>query len=111
MALGVLMGVFVMNASPYVTVSQARSSDATDIHVVGEIERGSLVSDLQHGQIRFTLKDNTGLLPVVYTGQPVSDLGSATKVVAIGNMKQGQLQSNQLLIKCPSKYESTPAKA
>jgi len=34
------------------------------------------------------------------------NMGEATKVVAIGGMKDGKFVSDQLLVKCPSKYES-----
>ena len=110
LALGVLAGVFVKNASPYVTIAEARASDAAGIHVAGQIEKGTLQTDAARHEIRFTLKDDQGqTLPVVYTGAPVSSLGSASKVVAIGNMRSRSLHSDQLLVKCPSKYEAAKA--
>ena len=108
LAMGTLMAVFVRNASPYVTVAEAKSQTGNGLHVAGQIVSGSLSTDLLHNQIRFVLKDDAGQsLPVVYTGAPVSNLGSATKVVAIGAMKGDKFMSDQLLVKCPSKYEAT----
>ncbi|HEY3781642.1 MAG TPA: cytochrome c maturation protein CcmE [Fimbriimonadaceae bacterium] len=109
-ALGILTGCFLLNASPYVTVTEARKSDSDGLHVAGQVEPNSIVSDFSHHEVRFKLRDAEGqVLPIVYTGAPVSSLGTATKVVAIGAMKNGSLQSDQLLVKCPSKYESKPA--
>ena len=108
LALGALMAVFVKNASPYVTVAEAKTLSGNGLHVAGQIKPGSLDTDLLHNQIRFVLVDEKGgQLPVVYTGTPVSNLGNATKVVAIGAMKGNDFLSDQLLVKCPSKYEAT----
>lgn len=107
LAVGVLAAVFVKNASPYVTIPEAKKSTAPGLHVAGQIQKGTVVPDAANHQIRFTLQDESGqTLPIVYTGAPVSNLGSATKVVAIGGMKDGALYSEQLLVKCPSKYEA-----
>jgi len=107
LALGALTYVFAHNASPYVTITEAKTSNATGIHVAGQIQKGTLQPDAAKHEIRFVLEDEKGqTLPVVYTGSPVSNLGSATKVVAIGDMSQGALRSTQLLVKCPSKYEA-----
>lgn len=107
LAIGALGAVFVTNASPYVSISEAKSSSGDGLHVAGQIEPNSIRSDIRRNQIDFVLKDDSGQkLPVVYTGAPVSNLGTATKVVAIGGMKNGAFVSSQLLVKCPSKYES-----
>jgi len=108
LALGTLMAVFVKNASPYVTVAEAKTLTGNGLHVAGQIERGTLNTDMLHNQIRFVLKDDAGqTMPVIYTGTPVSNLGTATKVVAIGGMNGGKFLSDQLLVKCPSKYEAS----
>lgn len=101
-----LMTVFVTSASPYVTVAQARQAEGDNLHLAGDLVKGSIVNDLRTRQLRFELKDEKGdVMPVVYTGPPPSNMGEATKVVAIGGYKEGALHSDQLLIKCPSKYE------
>ena len=109
LALTALGAVFVNNASPYVSIKEAKTSGGDGLHVAGQIAPNTIQTDLRHSEIRFSLKDETGqVLPVIYTGAPVSNLGSATKVVAIGAMKDGAFVSTQLLVKCPSKYESAP---
>ena len=107
-AVGALAAVFVNNASPYVSIAEAKYSKGSGLHVAGQVEANSIQTDLAHNEIKFRLQDTNGqVLPVVYTGAPVSSLGTATKVVAIGQMQGGQFRSDQLLVKCPSKYEST----
>jgi cytochrome c-type biogenesis protein CcmE len=105
-ALGILLGVFVNNASPYMTVAETKISKGDGVHVAGEIKKDTIVNDIKNRQIRFTIQDPDGqTLPVVYVGAPVSNLGSATKVVAVGGMQGAEFHSSQLLVKCPSKYE------
>jgi len=97
---------FILNASPYVTVSEARKTGATNVHLKGELDKGSIQNDLAARTIRFRIKDTTGeLMTVVYSGPPPQDMAQATEVVAIGSMKGNEFHSEKLLIKCPSKYE------
>lgn len=97
---------FIANASPYVSVSEARKTGATNVHLKGELVKTSIRNDLQAKALRFDLKDVSGeTMSVVYTGTPPQDLALATEVVAIGSVKGGEFHSDKLLIKCPSKYE------
>lgn len=59
------------------------------------------------GNFTFTLTDDQGnMLPVVYHRVKPANFDQAVGVVAIGHYKDGYLQADQLLVKCPSKYES-----
>lgn len=97
--------VFVNNASPYVTVSEAQDG-RSDVHVVGEIVPNTLQEKALTREVRFKLKDKTGEMQVVYNGPPQSNLSSAKQVVVIGSLKDGQFDSDKMLVKCPSKYEN-----
>ena len=103
---------FMSAASPYVSVAEAKaSSNAGVVHVVGDLDKASVRPSLGNRTLAFNLRDETGdVLPVLYSGPPPANLGSATKVVAIGQMSGTSFKSDRLLIKCPSKYEGeTPA--
>lgn len=100
-----LTTVFVQNASPYVTIKEA-VAQSRDVHVVGELVPASLQLNTLGRETRFELKDDTGTMPVIYTGPPQSNLGSATQIVVIGYHEDGAFHSKQMLVKCPSKYES-----
>lgn len=97
--------VFVQNSSPYLTIDRLDSSTRA-VHVAGQIVPGSLESQRVGKNIRFRLKDATGEIQVVYTGPAVSNLASATQVVVVGDYKDKEFQSKEMLVKCPSKYES-----
>jgi len=97
---------FIANASPYVTVSEARKTRATNVHLKGALEKNSIQTDLAAKTIQFKIKDAAGeLMTVVYSGPPPQDINQATEIVAIGSMKGNEFHSEKLLIKCPSKYE------
>lgn len=100
-----LATVFVSNASPYMKVAELKDSNR-EVHVVGQIVPGSLSQDAMGKRVSFKIQDPTGQIPVLYTGPPQPNLSTATQVVVIGAMHSGQLDSEKLLVKCPSKYES-----
>lgn len=105
-ALSGVIVAFLMNSSPYVTVAQAKAVNADRMHLSGDIMKETVHQDLKEHTLTFDVKDATGRVTVVYSGTPPQNMGEATKVVAIGTMKNGKFLSDQLLVKCPSKYES-----
>ena len=99
---------FLSNASPYVSVAEAKAKPGDNQHLSGDIVPGSVVSDLHAGTVRFKVKDSDGqVADVLYQGPPPSNMASATKVVAVGGMKDGVFTTKKLILKCPSKYEGT----
>lgn len=109
--LSAMFGAFLMNASPYVTIAEARKSPGTNLHVTGDLDKASLASNPLKQEVRFQLKDEKGdTINVLYTGAPPANMGEATKVVAVGGMEGDVFHATKLLIKCPSKYESTDKK-
>lgn len=113
LAMGGVLAAFVRNASPYVTVAEAKESHADGVHLAGDLIKNTIQTDPKTGEIKFQLKDQNGQLAnVVYQGTTPGNLTEATKVVAVGGMnKDDVFISHQLLIKCPSKYESQPGQA
>ncbi|MCW5936275.1 MAG: cytochrome c maturation protein CcmE [Fimbriimonadaceae bacterium] len=106
--IGAVVYAFMTNASPYVTVAQAQVSQADNLHVAGEIVPGTLDVSATSQTVRFIVKDDEGkTLPVLYKGAPPANMASATRVVVIGGMKEGVFTSEKMLLKCPSKYESS----
>lgn len=101
-----LGAVFMMNASPYATISEVQKMNHDGSHVVAEIQPGSIRQNVLKRTLNFTVKDATGVMPVSYTGSPVSNLEQATKVVVIGKYENGVFQARDMQVKCPSKYEA-----
>ncbi|MBI5707660.1 MAG: cytochrome c maturation protein CcmE [Armatimonadetes bacterium] len=106
LAASVMMMAFLNNASPYVTIAEAKTSTANGLHVIGDLDKTTLFTDLAKSEVRFTMTDaNGGRMDVIYDGPAPSNMGEATQVVAIGGMKDGVFHARQLNLKCPSKYE------
>jgi cytochrome c-type biogenesis protein CcmE len=99
---------FMTNASPYVTIAQARSASGDRLHLAGDIIKPTVHTDLKRHVLTFDVKDAEGAVVMVeHLGEPPANMGEATKVVAIGKMEGDRFVSDQLLLKCPSKYESS----
>lgn len=102
---------FIVNASPYVSVSEARKSGATNVHLKGTLDKSSIKNNFRDHTVTFQIKDSQGEVATVeYSGPPPQDMNTATDIVAIGSMKDNVFYSDKLLIKCPSKYEGGKAK-
>ncbi len=105
------MVAFVQNASPFVTVAQAKQSSDDQLQLYGAIVKDSIKNDFKHHVLTFMLRDEKGdTLPVRYTGEIPSELDQIPKVVAVGGMSGSEFRSSKLLVKCPSKYEADKPK-
>lgn len=113
---GIALGVAVLagaaflmlsNASPYVTAAQAKTMRGENLHMQGDLVKGTVKVDMVNQVTRFQMRDETGEpVSVVHHGLPPSNMGDATKIVVVGGMKGEAFESNKLITKCPSKYES-----
>ena len=101
-----VVGAFASNASPYVTVDQARNVGGDSLHLAGTLVKDSCQRDFKSGHLTFRLKDKNGVIvEVEHMGTVPASLLEATQVVAIGAMRGSRFVSNDLLVKCPSKYD------
>ena len=101
-----VVSAFLSNASPYVTLAQAKKSTGDHLHLAGDLVPNSIHNDLASRHLSFQIKDSDGAVATVdYTGEKVN-LAEATKVVAIGSLQGDRFVSDKLLVKCPSKYEA-----
>jgi cytochrome c-type biogenesis protein CcmE len=106
LAMSGVVAAFMANASPYVTVAQAKSSTGDRLHLAGDIDKKSIQNDLVNHVLRFDITDADGQrVTVVHKGEPPANMGEATKVVAIGKMDGDRFVSDDLLVKCPSRYD------
>jgi cytochrome c-type biogenesis protein CcmE len=86
---------FKTNLTPYVSFEEAMRSGAK-VQVAGGLVPGST----QYGEGR--------TLTVLYQGTKPGNFEEATQVVAIGSYRGGAFHADQLLVKCPSKYQGIP---
>lgn len=102
---------FKSNLTPYVSFADAKAS-ARRVQVAGALvpDSTSYVEDSQ--QLSFGLLDDSGeRLPVLYSGIKPGNFEEAIQVVAIGSFKEGAFHADQLLVKCPSKYQGVESEA
>ena len=97
----------LVNAVPFAEAVKATDSD---VQIMGAPVKDTMIPD-GHG-LRFDLKDTSGaVMHVVYQGPKPEDLDSAmNKAVAINaqgtyDAKQHAFVADNLLVKCPSKYQ------
>lgn len=104
LGLGVVVSAFLLNASPYVDIVQAKASKADNLHVIANLQKETVSA--RDNQVSFLISDDKGnQLPVVYKGAPPGNMGEATQIVVVGGMKGDTFVARKLILKCPSKYE------
>jgi len=91
--------------TPYVPIAEAK--EAKGLVQVSGIVDGNRSSTDASSNFTFTLADDKGnKLPIVYKHVKPSNFDDAIGVVAVGRYKNGIFEADQLLVKCPSKYEA-----
>ena len=101
----------LVNAVPFAEAIKAADSD---VQIMGTPVDHKMIYDADAHALRFDLKDTSGaVMHVVYQGPKPEDLDSAmSKAVAINaqgtyDAKQHVFVADNLLVKCPSKYQGT----
>ncbi len=111
-ALTAVVTAFVTQASPYVTIRQAKLSSDTQMHLAGDVVPDTMHNDPVNHRLTFRIKDQNGdEITVEHSGEVPAELDQVKKVVAIGDVQGGKFMSTKLLVKCPSKYEADAGKA
>ncbi|EQB62842.1 MAG: hypothetical protein RBG1_1C00001G0421 [candidate division Zixibacteria bacterium RBG-1] len=92
--------------TPYVSFAQAKQSPET-VQIIGKIVEGETYYDTLAQNLVFTLTDKNSheQMKVIYRGVKPGNFDQAVEIVAIGNYEADAFHSDQLLVKCPSKYQ------
>jgi len=117
----IAIAVFVIistagDASTYVTFDEAKSlfesGNNKKVHVVGQLKTdgGGEIVGVQPSEdklsVTFLMVDNNQETNKVFYNKPMPpDLKQSEQVVVIGQYKNDIFYANQILLKCPSKYE------
>ncbi|HTR96265.1 MAG TPA: cytochrome c maturation protein CcmE [Candidatus Acidoferrales bacterium] len=97
---------FKQTMTPYIGFAEARTADGT-VQVNGVLADKNYVLKPQEQYLRFNLRDSKGqVMPVEYRGVIPGNFDQAVSVVAIGSYRKDHFEANQLLVKCPSKYQA-----
>lgn len=101
---------FRKSVTPYIAFDEARRSTGL-VQVNGTLADKNYVLKKDEQYLEFKLKDSHGeVMPVTYHGVIPGNFDQATSVVAIGRYQDGRFEAEQLLVKCPSKYQAEAAK-
>jgi len=102
---------FGSSVSYYVTVSEFYDREtelqAIDLRVAGEIADTPIDWDAKGLNLRFTITEGGQNMPVIYHGAQPSGFKAGSSILVEGKYgSDGVFQASQLILKCPSKYES-----
>lgn len=106
-AIGVII-VSLKNTSTYADFAEAINNPDKEYHVVGKLDKTQpQIYDpkINADQFVFTLIDNKGVSKqvVLHKSKP-QDFEKSEQIVLIGKMEGGEFHANDILMKCPSKY-------
>jgi cytochrome c-type biogenesis protein CcmE len=97
---------FKKSVTPYISFDEARRSHGL-VQVNGMLADKQYVLKKDEQFLSFRLRDSKGqILPVQYRGVVPGNFDQATSIVAIGHYQDDQFVAEQLLVKCPSKYQA-----
>ena len=99
---------FSANASIYTDFVHAKES-GRQVHIVGEwVNREQSSYDPNRDLFTFYLRDTLQQVERVHYYEPKpSNFEQAERVVVIGGYKNDEFIAEQIVMKCPSKYEET----
>jgi cytochrome c-type biogenesis protein CcmE len=94
-------------ATPYVDFGRARSMQS-NVQVMGKVDHAETNYEGSSGVFSFYISDENGdRMLVQYAGTKPGNFEQAESVVCVGKYTDGKFQANNLLVKCPSKYQGT----
>jgi cytochrome c-type biogenesis protein CcmE len=111
-AIGVIM-VSLKNTTTYSDFTEAFENQGKEFHIVGKLDKSRdqvYEPAMNPDEFRFYLIDNKGVTKqvVLHKSKP-QDFDKSEQIVLIGEMRNDVFHANDILLKCPSKYnEGTP---
>lgn len=97
---------FRKTMTPYISFAEARQASGM-VQVNGVLANKDYVLKQDEQYLEFDLKDSNGeVMNVEYRGVIPGNFDQATSIVAIGRYQNGTFAADQLLVKCPSKYQA-----
>lgn len=111
-AIGVIF-VSLKNTSTYADFTEAISNPEKEYHVVGKLDKNQpQIYDpkINADQFMFTLIDSKGISKqvVLHKSKP-QDFEKSEQIVLIGRIEGNEFHANDILMKCPSKYNDGKA--
>ena len=105
-AVGVGITSFKKSMTPYISFAEARHASGL-VQVNGKLADKNYVLRRDEQFLEFKLRDSKDeILPVVYRGVIPGNFDQAVSIVAIGRYSGDHFEAENLLVKCPSKYQA-----
>ena len=106
-AIGVIF-VSLKNTSTYADFQEALENPGKEYHVVGKLEKSRpqiYEPRVNPDEFMFSMRDNKGIVKdvVLHKSKP-QDFDKSEQIVLIGEMQGETFHANDILMKCPSKY-------
>ena len=96
---------FKSNLTPYVSFDEAIRTQ-NKVQVAGGLQENSTEYVDESQELRFTMVEENGdTLTVHYKGVKPGNFEEAVQIVAVGQYGEGVFHAEQLMVKCPSKYQ------
>ena len=96
---------FKSNLTPYVSFEEAAKT-ARKVQVAGGLVENSTKYLDESQELLFAMVDDGGNeMTVHYKGVKPGNFEEAVQIVAVGSYSDGVFEAEQLLVKCPSKYQ------
>ena len=102
---------FFQTTIQYVTIDQARTANKT-VQVMGKIDFDNVNYNTEDSRLEFAIYDaesesktDAETINVVYYGVVPGNFDQATSVVLKGKSENDVFVADQMLVKCPSKYQ------
>lgn len=101
---------FRKTMTPYISFAEARRAPGL-VQVNGKLADKNYVLKREEQYLEFKLRDaKDEVLPVIYRGVIPGNFDQAESVVAIGRYEGDHFEAEELLVKCPSKYQAEAEK-
>jgi cytochrome c-type biogenesis protein CcmE len=111
-AIGVIF-TSLKSSATYADFSEAANNPDNEYHVVGKLDKNlPQVYDpkINPDEFTFSMVDNKGVeKKVVLAKSKPQDFERSEQIVLIGKMKGDEFHANDILMKCPSKYNAGKA--
>ena len=102
---------FKRTMTPYIGFAEARTASGL-VQVNGKLADKNYVLKPEEQFLSFKLRDEDGdVMAVEYRGVIPGNFDQAVSVVAIGKFQGDHFEAQQLLVKCPSKYQAEADRA
>lgn len=109
-ATGVGVTSFKKSMTPYISFAEARHASGL-VQVNGKLADKNYVLKRDEQFLEFKLRDSKDeVMPVIYRGVIPGNFDQAVSIVAIGRYSGDHFEAENLLVKCPSKYQAAAEK-